>query len=102
MPSLRNVHVFSAPAGTSSDVHFSDGHLVSAQSDDVEIDCGGMTVCPGFVDIQVNGGWSHDFSSDPQSIWDVGSRLPETGVTSFLPTIVTSPPASTQLDCPCT
>jgi N-acetylglucosamine-6-phosphate deacetylase len=45
----------------------------------------------GFVDIQVNGGWGHDFTADPSSIWEVGRRLPETGVTAFLPTIVSAP-----------
>lgn len=45
----------------------------------------------GFVDIQVNGGWGHDFTADPSSIWAVGRRLPETGVTRFLPTIVSAP-----------
>jgi N-acetylglucosamine-6-phosphate deacetylase len=50
-----------------------------------------MLVAAGFIDIQVNGGWGHDFTADPASIWEVGRRLPETGVTSFLPTIVTAP-----------
>lgn len=45
----------------------------------------------GLIDLQVNGGWGHDFTSDPSSIWKVGERLPATGVTSFLPTIVTAP-----------
>ncbi len=45
----------------------------------------------GYIDLQVNGGWGHDFTADPSSIWDVGARLPETGVTAFLPTIVSAP-----------
>ena len=45
----------------------------------------------GFLDIQINGGWGHDFTADPSSIWAVGRRLPETGVTAFLPTIVSAP-----------
>jgi N-acetylglucosamine-6-phosphate deacetylase len=45
----------------------------------------------GFLDLQVNGGWGHDFTADPATIWDVGRRLPETGVTAFLPTIVSAP-----------
>lgn len=52
----------------------------------------GLTVAPGFIDIQVNGAHGHDFTQHPGSIWDVGSRLPEQGVTSFCPTIITSPP----------
>ncbi len=45
----------------------------------------------GLTDLQVNGGWGHDFTADPTSIWEVGRRLPETGVTAFLPTIVSAP-----------
>jgi N-acetylglucosamine-6-phosphate deacetylase len=46
----------------------------------------------GFVDLQVNGGFGHDFTTNPESIWEVATRLPEHGVTAFLPTIVSSPP----------
>jgi N-acetylglucosamine-6-phosphate deacetylase len=45
----------------------------------------------GFIDVQINGGWGHDFTADPSSIWEVGRQLPETGVTGFLPTIVSAP-----------
>lgn len=50
-------------------------------------------VMPGFVDIQINGGFGRDFTSDPASIWDVAAMLPRLGVTAFVPTIITSPPA---------
>lgn len=45
----------------------------------------------GMVEVQTNGGWGHDFTADPKTIWDVGHRLPETGVGTFLPTIVSAP-----------
>ena len=48
-------------------------------------------LAPGFVDLQVNGGWGMDFTAAPSTIWDVGERLTAHGVTSFLPTIVTAP-----------
>lgn len=57
-------------------------------------DAAGLYLVPGFIDLQCNGGWGHDFSRDPGSIWQVASRLPQTGVTGFLPTIVTSPLAT--------
>ena len=50
------------------------------------------TVLPGFVDIQVNGGFGYDFTSDPSSIWEVGRRLPSLGVTAFVPTVISAPP----------
>lgn len=49
------------------------------------------TVLPGFVDLQVNGGFGHDFTDDPASIWEVGAGLPRYGVTTFLPTITSAP-----------
>ncbi len=55
------------------------------------IDATGFTVVPGFIDLQFNGGFGHDFTNDAAPIWNVASRLPRFGVTSFLPTIITSP-----------
>ena len=48
------------------------------------------TVVPGYVDLQLNGGFGHDFTRDPGTIWEVGRRLPAHGVTAFLPTIITA------------
>lgn len=58
---------------------------------DAVIDAEGWLVAPGFIDLQINGGFGYDFTSDPSSIWEVGRRLPSTGVTAFLPTIITAP-----------
>ncbi len=54
-------------------------------------DGGGMYLAPGFIDLQVNGAFGHDFTSDPDSIGRVAARLPQWGVTAFLPTFVSSP-----------
>lgn len=63
---------------------------------DEQRDCGGCILAPGFIDVQINGGFGVDFS---QATEDVGSgvalvarRLLPHGVTSFCPTLVTSPP----------
>lgn len=55
------------------------------------IDASGLTVVPGFIDIQINGAFGSDFTDDPSSIWKVGALLPATGVTAFFPTIITAP-----------
>ncbi|MGH8946415.1 MAG: N-acetylglucosamine-6-phosphate deacetylase [Acidimicrobiia bacterium] len=55
-------------------------------------DVSGLIITPGLIDLQINGGLGDDFTSDLASIWRVGARLPEHGVTAFLPTIITSPP----------
>ena len=55
-------------------------------------DAGGLILAPGFLDLQVNGGFGLDFTADPATIWDVAAGLPRYGVTGFLPTIITAPP----------
>jgi N-acetylglucosamine-6-phosphate deacetylase len=55
----------------------------------VELD--GLWLAPGLIDIQVNGAAGHDTTDDPSSIWAVGEAVAATGVTAFLPTIVTAP-----------
>lgn len=55
------------------------------------LDGGGATLIPGFIELQLNGGFGFDFTEDPESIWRVGSLLPRFGVTTFLPTVITSP-----------
>jgi N-acetylglucosamine-6-phosphate deacetylase len=56
------------------------------------MDAAGLMVVPGFIDLQINGGFGHDFTARPEAIWDVGACLPRHGVTAFLPTLVSSPP----------
>jgi len=55
------------------------------------IDLGGNYLVPGFIELQINGGFGKDFTSSPKSIWEVARKLPRYGVTTFLPTIITSP-----------
>ncbi|HEX4256550.1 MAG TPA: N-acetylglucosamine-6-phosphate deacetylase [Streptosporangiaceae bacterium] len=47
---------------------------------------------PGFVDIQVNGYYGVEFDVADETGWRlVADRLPETGTTAFMPTIITAP-----------
>lgn len=55
------------------------------------INADGRSLVPGFLDLQLNGAFGHDFTRDPTTIWAVAAELPRYGVTSFLPTIITSP-----------
>ncbi len=55
------------------------------------VDATGLLLAPGFIDLQFNGGFGDDFTDDPATIWRVAEKLPRYGVTSFLPTIITSP-----------
>jgi N-acetylglucosamine-6-phosphate deacetylase len=49
-------------------------------------------LCPGLVDIQVNGAFGVDFASATDDEWvRVAQRMPSTGVTAFVPTFITAP-----------
>jgi N-acetylglucosamine-6-phosphate deacetylase len=48
-------------------------------------------VSPGFVDLQVNGGFGFEVGDDARALTELARRLPETGVTAFLPTLVSRP-----------
>uniref|UniRef100_A0A4W4GVE3 N-acetylglucosamine-6-phosphate deacetylase n=1 Tax=Electrophorus electricus TaxID=8005 RepID=A0A4W4GVE3_ELEEL len=64
---------------------------------DHKVDCGNKIIAPGFIDVQINGGYGVDFSQVTSDIKGgvalVARRILEHGVTSFCPTLVTSPPA---------
>lgn len=49
-------------------------------------------VAPGFIDLQVNGGFGVNLGGGPLALRTLAARLPATGVTAFLPTLVSSPP----------
>jgi N-acetylglucosamine-6-phosphate deacetylase len=49
-------------------------------------------ILPGLIDIQINGAFGGDFSDPAADIASICKRLPQFGVTSFVPTIVTSAP----------
>jgi N-acetylglucosamine-6-phosphate deacetylase len=66
------------------------GELASGSTHPV-VDAKGLFVAPGFIDLQMNGGRGFDFTRDPNSIWETARRLPQDGVTAFLPTIISSP-----------
>jgi N-acetylglucosamine-6-phosphate deacetylase len=55
----------------------------------VELD--GLWLAPGYIDLQVNGAAGHDITANPETIWAVGEAIAPTGVTAFVPTVVTAP-----------
>lgn len=56
----------------------------------IEIPLHGI-ISPGLIELQINGAFGHDFTADPESAFKVAASLPKYGVTSFLPTLITSP-----------
>jgi N-acetylglucosamine-6-phosphate deacetylase len=50
------------------------------------------TLLPGLVDLQVNGCFGVEFQEPDEARWaEAARRLPETGTTAFLPTVITAP-----------
>lgn len=78
-----------------------DGKIVKPLADQSKakvIDCKNAIIAPGFIDLQINGGFGVDFTSDIKdaescidALQKVGSGILSHGVTSYCPTIVTSP-----------
>jgi N-acetylglucosamine-6-phosphate deacetylase len=87
-------------AWVDADVEVANGAISAVQRRSAErlasttelLEATGLLVAPGLIDLQINGAFGHDFTGNPESIWEVGAMLPRSGVTSFLPTIVSSPP----------
>ncbi|CAH1981198.1 unnamed protein product [Acanthoscelides obtectus] len=60
---------------------------------DTVIHCKNNIIAPGFIDLQINGGYGYDFSFEDkteEAISVVGKKLLSHGVTSYCPTVVTS------------
>lgn len=60
------------------------------------VDASGWIVAPGFVDLQINGGFGFDLLTNPGDMWKLGGLVPRHGVTSFLPTFISSPSHRTE------
>ncbi len=55
------------------------------------LDGRGLFLAPGLIDLQFNGAFGGDLTHDPANLWQIGAGLVRYGVTSFLPTVITSP-----------
>lgn len=79
-------------------VRIDDGTIVSIEPASAPTARGlggpGFRIVPGLLDIQLNGAFGDDFSDPAADLGRVGRGLPRFGVTGYVPTIVTSPPAA--------
>ena len=46
---------------------------------------------PGYIDVQINGGFGEEVKSNPTAVATLRTRMPQFGVTSFMPTITSLP-----------
>lgn len=96
---IGNARILTPDGVVAGDVEVENGRIAAinpsptSQPADVgTLDAQGRLLVPGFIDLQLNGGFGLDFTADPATIWEVAMQLPRFGVTAFLPTIITSPP----------
>ncbi|KAF7412211.1 N-acetylglucosamine-6-phosphate deacetylase [Vespula maculifrons] len=87
----------------SEDLWVRDGKIINPEKifydekilPDYKVDCQGALISPGYIDLQINGGFGVDFSHNIENVEEginkVAKKLLEYGVTSFCPTLVTSP-----------
>lgn len=65
------------------------GKIVSPKErPNYEVDMQGFIIAPGYIDLQINGAFGIDFSVQADQVHRVAELLPQYGVTSFLPTLV--------------
>lgn len=93
MSSLRfeNATIYTPELSAARSLAIADGHVAEAAPTAPCYDLTDLIVVPGLIDLQLNGAFGHDFTSDPNTIGAVAAGLPQYGVTAFLPTIITSP-----------
>lgn len=75
------------------DLWVSNGKIVPPQPNaDTFLDMEGRLIAPGYIDLQINGAFGVDFSLGLEQLQTVASGLPRYGVTSFLPTVISTTP----------
>lgn len=73
------------------DLWIANGQVIEPQKNaDEYIEMHGKLIAPGFIDLQINGGFGCDFSTQPEKVEEVAKKLLPYGTTSFLPTVITS------------
>lgn len=99
---FRNCTLMRNHALIKDDLWIRDGKILDPQKiffderkqADIEYDCHGVLIAPGYIDLQINGAFGHDFSSADEASEDmlqnVAKQLTSHGVTAFAPTVVSS------------
>ena len=99
---FRNCTLIRHHALLVDDLWVRDGRIIDPQEiffgekcqADVEYDCRGVLIAPGYIDLQINGAFGHDFSSPGEAseemLTKVAQQLTSHGVTAFAPTVVSS------------
>ncbi|XP_050417642.2 N-acetylglucosamine-6-phosphate deacetylase isoform X1 [Patella vulgata] len=99
----RNCRILKDHKIYTEDLWVRDGKIVNPEKiffeekilADYQIDCKNKILAPGFIETQINGAFGVDFSQEETiingGIGKVCNGLLEQGITSFCPTVITSP-----------
>lgn len=88
-----NAHVLHNHEFAPGELWCAEGKIIAPQEKaDESIDAKGLLLAPGYIDLQINGAFGVDFSTHPEKIQEVANRLPQYGVTAFLPTLISTSP----------
>jgi len=88
-----NARILRENAFEKGELWVSEGKIIQkSKSPTDEVDVQDMLIAPGYIDLQINGGFGVDFSLEAEKIGEVAQQLPQFGVTSFLPTLISSAP----------
>ncbi len=69
------------------------GKIVSPQiAADRHVDLQGGHIAPGFIDMQINGAFGVDFTTQAENVEFVARELTRFGVSAFLPTVISTDP----------
>lgn len=75
------------------DLWVENGKIVEASLSqaDREVDLQGHYLAPGYIDLQINGGFGVDFTTNLADVGKVSKELLKYGITAFLATMISSP-----------
>lgn len=93
---LQSRRVWLAGQFVPAQLETADGKIVNVYpfgTKTADVDYGNKRIVPGFIDVHTHGAYGFDTNDgEPEGLRDWMRRIPEEGVTSILPTIVTQMP----------
>ncbi len=74
-----------------NEVWVCEGKIVAPKGKpDKTVDLGKLLIAPGYIDLQVNGGYGIDLLKEPERVEELARKLLQEGVIAFLPTLISA------------
>ena len=89
--SFINAQIYTPDGFAEGELYVKNGKIVPPEPATKTYDCQGMFLCPGLIDLQVNGIGGVDFTTSLNQLADASTLLEKEGTTSFLAAVVTQP-----------